>query len=114
MPDDLHACSCGPHSLFCSRGPFIDKIPTGFVVWSSSLKGYTPVDQATSPFVWQKECQPTLKAISNVLGAEYYSKLSSLWSQESNKSKQSTQLRPENIAFIKTIGKYNFSIPVYV
>lgn len=102
--DYFHASPCFSFNI-SSRGPFIDKVPTGFVVWSSSLKAYTPADQTASPFVWQKQCQPTLKAIGNVLGTEYYSKLSALWSQESNKEKKSTELRPENAAFIKTIGE---------
>lgn len=86
------------------RGPFVDKLPTGFLTWTASLKCYAPVQQNASPIAWEKESMSSLKAISDILGTEYYSKLGLLWGQESNKSGESTQLRSENVTFIKSIG----------
>jgi proteasome activator subunit 4 len=42
----------------------------------------------------------------DALGAEYYSKLAMLWGQESNRNGGKTQLRSENVTFIKTIGQH--------
>jgi proteasome activator subunit 4 len=42
--------------------------------------------------------------MGDVFGAEYFSKLALLWGQESNKNGGKTQLRAENVTFIKTIG----------
>jgi len=44
----------------------------------------------------------------DALGAEYYSKLAMLWGQESNRNGVKTQLRSENVTFIKTIGQHSF------
>jgi proteasome activator subunit 4 len=44
----------------------------------------------------------------DALGAEYYSKLAMLWGQESNRNGGKTQLRSENVTFIKTIGQHAF------
>jgi proteasome activator subunit 4 len=49
--------------------------------------------------------------MSDALGVEYYSKLAMLWGQESNQNGGKTQLRTENIAFVKTICKYSFHAP---
>jgi proteasome activator subunit 4 len=86
---------------------YVDKIPTGFLTWTSSLKSYSPVPQGRSPFSWESESQPCLDAITNTLGTEYYSKLGMLWGQESNRNGGKTQLRSENVTFIKTIGQEN-------
>jgi proteasome activator subunit 4 len=45
--------------------------------------------------------------MSDVLGTEYYSKLAMLWGQESNRNGGKTQLRSENVTFIKTLGEYD-------
>jgi hypothetical protein len=38
--------------------------------------------------------------------SDYFTKLIALWSQESNRSGGSTEVRPENTSFIKSLGKY--------
>ena len=65
------------------------------------------MQQGRSPFSWESESLSSLKAMSDVLGTEYYSKLAMLWGQESNRNGGKTQLRSENVTFIKTLGEYD-------
>lgn len=69
------------------------------------MKTYASIETNDSPFVWEQESLPCLDAMRDVISKEYYSKLGLLWGQESNKSGGTTQLRSDNVTFIKTIGK---------
>ncbi|KAJ6574754.1 hypothetical protein B0H19DRAFT_932973 [Mycena capillaripes] len=85
---------------------YVDKINTGFLLWSPSLKGYAPVMGDTSPVVWEEPSQPSLQALrERMLEDEYFQKLAALWSQESGKSGGNVDLRGDNVAFIKTLAK---------
>lgn len=62
--------------------------------------------QGGSPLLWETGSQASLNAIKDVMRQDdYFKTLSLLWSQESNKTGGTTELRPENIAFIKSLGR---------
>jgi proteasome activator subunit 4 len=94
------------------NGPYVDKIPTGFLTWTPSLKSYSSALQDRSPFSWDDKSLPCLTEISEVLGTDYYTKLVLLWGQESNRNGGKTQLRSENVTFIKTIGQRGSCTPL--
>lgn len=84
---------------------YVDKLPTGFLVWAPSVKGYRAVGKGPSPFEWEAAAQPALQAIRDVLHSEtYFEQLSTLLGQESNKNPARITLRAENVIFIKSIG----------
>ncbi|KAJ7129977.1 hypothetical protein C8R43DRAFT_1025251 [Mycena crocata] len=87
------------------QAAYVDKINTGFLLWSSSVKGYAPVKGETSAVSWEAPSQPSLRALADLmLKDEYFSKLAALWSQESIKS-GGVDLRGDNVAYIKTLAK---------
>lgn len=49
--------------------------------------------------------------MSDTLGTKYYSTLAILWGQESNRNERKTQLRSENVTFVKTIGQSGSFVP---
>jgi proteasome activator subunit 4 len=87
------------------RAAYVDKIKTGFLLWTPTVKGYKAV-QGNAPAVsWELPSQPSLRAISELmLKDDYFQKLATLWSQESGKSGGNVDLRGDNVAFIKTLG----------
>lgn len=94
---------------------YVDKLPTGFLVWASSVKSYRPVGPGTSPFEWEADSQPALQAIRDVLHSEkYFEKLLTLLGQESNKNPNRITLRAENVIFVKSIGALHQSIELLV
>ena len=38
------------------------------------------------------------------MGKDYYSKLATLWSQETENNASTSDLRPENVLFVKSLG----------
>ncbi|KAJ7456643.1 hypothetical protein FB451DRAFT_1276697 [Mycena latifolia] len=87
------------------QAAYVDKINTGFLLWSPSVKGYKPVGD-TSSVSWEAPSQPSLRAISELmLKDNYFQKLAALWSQESGKSGGNVDLRGDNVAYIKTLAK---------
>jgi proteasome activator subunit 4 len=87
-----------------SAGHYIDKIRTGFLAWTPSIKAYRVVKH-TSDVHWEADSQECLRVIAeNVAGEDYFKKLSLLWSQESSKTSGKLELRSENISYIKSLG----------
>ncbi|KAF8213422.1 hypothetical protein K438DRAFT_1750713 [Mycena galopus ATCC 62051] len=87
------------------QAAYVDKINTGFLLWSSTVKGYAPVGD-TSMVSWEAASQPSLQAISRLMKKdEYFEKLATLWGQESVKRGGNVELRGDNVAFIKTLAK---------
>ncbi|KAJ6501707.1 hypothetical protein C8R47DRAFT_1108448 [Mycena vitilis] len=88
------------------HGAYVDKIDTGFLLWSPSVKGYAPVPANTPAVSWEEPSQPSLRALRESMQKDnYFQKLAGLWSQESGKSGGSIDLRGDNVAFIKTLAK---------
>jgi proteasome activator subunit 4 len=88
---------------------YVDKIRTGFLTWTSAIKGYKSVTTAKSPFSWESNSQSCLNAVSEIITKDgYFKKLSLLWSQESNRNGGATELRPDNASYIKSLGPFDF------
>ena len=84
---------------------YIDKIRTGFIAWSKTIKVYKPVSDGDKFLTREAGSQPQLQVIYQTLkGKEYLRQLSALWGQESNKT-GSFDIRSENVLFIKYLGK---------
>jgi proteasome activator subunit 4 len=83
----------------------VDKLPTGFLVWSDNVKAYLPPHDVTSPFSWDPSCAPALEAIRQAMDEEpWLRKLASLWAQESNgAANTTTDVRSDHISFIKSL-----------
>ncbi|TFK41322.1 hypothetical protein BDQ12DRAFT_768249 [Crucibulum laeve] len=93
--------------VFCVKqcGYYIDKIETGFLSWTRSIKAYRPPVEGSPPIIWETQSHPCLQACYDVISKEDYIKnLAILWSQESNKG-GSIDMRPENVVFIKRLAK---------
>ena len=88
-----------------SRLIFVDKIPTGFLTWTTSVKGYASVGEGPQALSWERDSLPALKAVRDVISEKYYSTLTSLWGQESNRESGTTDVRDENITFVKSLGR---------
>lgn len=87
-----------------NSGPYIDKIPTGFLTWTPSIKAYEAVGNAP-PVSWDATSESSLRIVGKVLTKDdYFKKLSVLWSQESGKSGGTIDLRKDNVAYIKSLG----------
>lgn len=56
------------------------------------------------PIVWDESSSESLATISKYAGKDYYSKLAALWSQETENNANVSDLRPENVLFVKSIG----------
>lgn len=86
---------------------YVDKLETGFITWTSSLKGYRVVSGSASPFTWEHASQPALQAMSAVLlQGNYFAQLALLWGQESSRGTANPEMRLDNAAFMKTLGQY--------
>ncbi|KAF8807254.1 hypothetical protein BYT27DRAFT_7189352 [Phlegmacium glaucopus] len=87
-------------------GCYLDKIPTGFLTWSQSIKGYKPVLNDETRLSWEPESLPCLEAIREGVSKEgYIDQLSSLWSQESSKVGNTLDVRADNPLFFKYLSK---------
>lgn len=84
---------------------YVDKLPTGFIVWNDTVKGYLPPDKVASPFSWDPSCAPTLEVIKQSLDEESWLRtLASLWAQESNgAANATTDVRSDHLSFIKSL-----------
>ncbi|KAJ7225864.1 hypothetical protein GGX14DRAFT_422660 [Mycena pura] len=88
------------------QAAYVDKIDTGFLLWSPYVKGYEPVRGDTSAVSWDLSSQPSLRALGETLHKDnYFQKLAALWSQESVKSGSNVELRGDNVVFIKILAK---------
>ncbi|KAF8559342.1 hypothetical protein OG21DRAFT_1402974 [Imleria badia] len=92
------------HKPVFSSGSFVDKFETGFLTWTTTIRGYIPADSA-QPRVWDASSSESLAIISDYIGKDYYSKLAALWSQETDNNTGASDLRSENVLFIKSISK---------
>ncbi|KAF8587289.1 ARM repeat-containing protein [Ramaria rubella] len=90
-----------------AHGYFVDKLPTGFMVWADRVKGYMPPDEMNSPFSWDPSCALALETIRKAIDEEsWLPKLALLWAQESNGAANvTTDVRSDHIAFIKSLFK---------
>lgn len=85
---------------------YVDKLNTGFLVWSAKVKAYRPVGPGESPFVWENLSQELLDAVRAVVTSEtYFAQLSALLAQESSKNPTTLKLRSENVTFVKSLGE---------
>lgn len=94
---------------------YFDKIPTGFLTWSPSIKGYKPVLNDESYFSWEPESLPCLNVIREGIRKEgYINKLATLWSQESSKDGKDgnntymLDVRSDNPLFFKYLCTWSF------
>ncbi|KAI0823074.1 ARM repeat-containing protein [Trametes gibbosa] len=84
----------------------VDKVETGFLVWTQTVKGYRAVPEGPSPFSWEEASIPVLRAMSEVMGqGNFFTVLALLWGQESMKNSTTPELRAENVTFMKSIAK---------
>ncbi|KAF5356022.1 hypothetical protein D9756_004202 [Leucocoprinus leucothites] len=84
-------------------GHYFDKIPTGFLAWSKTIKGYKPVMGDNSPFEWDTESRPAIAAIESTwFQPEFFEKIISLWSQETGRGSGNLDVRYENVCLIKS------------
>jgi proteasome activator subunit 4 len=83
----------------------VDKMGTGFVAWTSEVKAYTPARQ-DAVLQWEDESRPALEAMSQVMAeAEFFATLTQLWSQESSRNGGSTEIRGDNVTFMKSLSE---------
>lgn len=84
---------------------YVDKLRTGFLTWNPSVEGFKPIPDGFS-FTWEDSSQDGLEEIRQLVTTdEYLTKLSTFWTQESNKSSNSIDLRSDNVTFIKSLAK---------
>ena len=84
---------------------YFDKIQTGFLAWSQTVKGYKPVTDNDIPFEWDAESQPALDVLESALfHPQVFKKIVLLWSQETGRSSGSFDVRSENVSMIKICG----------
>jgi proteasome activator subunit 4 len=58
------------------------------------------------PLAWETASQPALDAMAAVLAEPgFWLKLAQLWSQESNRTSSTTELRGDHASFIKSLAK---------
>ena len=94
---------------------YLDKIPTGFLTWGPSIKGYKPLLDDEGYFSWEPESLPCLNAIREGIRKEgYINKLATLWSQESTKDGKdgnttyTLDVRSDNPLFFKYLCMWSF------
>lgn len=89
------------------RGYYIDKIQTGFLAWTPNIKGYPSVLDYTAPIAWDPSSAASLQSIRKTVGhRDYFKQLALLWGQETSKNGGALEVRPENVAFFKSLGKF--------
>lgn len=94
---------------------YLDKIHTGFLTWSQSIKGYKPVLNDKSRLSWERQSLACLEVIKEGINKEgYIHQLSSLWSQESSKAGNTLDLRPDNPLFFKYMCMWFLNLPYIV
>ena len=99
---------------------YLDKIHTGFLTWSPSIKGYRPVLNDESYLSWEPESLPCLNAIREGISKEgYINQLAILWSQESGKDGKdgnntyTLDVRSDNPLFFKYLCMCSFKSSFY-
>lgn len=100
-----------PANYFICRC-YIDKIQMGFIAWSKTIKGYSPVSDPNELLIREAKSQAPLQAIQQIMKREkYLQQLSVLWGQESNKTGM-LDIRSENVLFIKYLGNFYFFLEI--
>ncbi|KIK95621.1 hypothetical protein PAXRUDRAFT_826811 [Paxillus rubicundulus Ve08.2h10] len=82
---------------------YVDKFETGFLTWAATIDAY--VSPPEQPIMWDPSSTESLAIIREYTDRDYYSNLVVLWGQETNNNAATSDLRSENILFIKTIAK---------
>ncbi|KAH7883839.1 hypothetical protein F5I97DRAFT_1969128 [Phlebopus sp. FC_14] len=102
----------GDPSAFLSRlqqpvqGPndfYVDKLNTGFLTWTETVGAYVPPPE--KPVGWDPSSAEGLKVVREHINKDYYAKLATLWSQETNNTAGARELRSENVLFVKSLAK---------
>lgn len=84
---------------------YVDKLESGFLTWTDTVKAYRKVGPGPSAFTWDAPSQPALEAIRAVMTRDnFFEQLVALLAQESAKNPTTLKLRPEIVALIKSIG----------
>lgn len=84
----------------------MDKVRTGFIAWTPTIKGYKAVLDDSVSFIWDKNSSGSLDVIREGIGLDtYFKDLLTLWGQESSRT-GSLDLRSDHVAFIKRLGKH--------
>ncbi|KAL1709113.1 hypothetical protein EV121DRAFT_267575 [Schizophyllum commune] len=95
-----------PLEQFSENSYFVDKLDTGFLLWTPTVKAYKPILDPKYIPQWEETSQPCLQAIRDVVTAkDYLSKLAALWSQESSRTNVLTEFRSDNFSYIRSIAK---------
>ncbi|KAL6304169.1 ARM repeat-containing protein [Sparassis latifolia] len=85
---------------------YVDKIKSGFILWSPCVKAYRAVPQDESPFFWESTSTPALDAMKSAMQEDdFFTTLASLWGQESAKIGGSPEMRTDNVTFVKSLAK---------
>ncbi|KAI0728586.1 ARM repeat-containing protein [Fomitopsis betulina] len=88
------------------RSTYVDKIPTGFLLWPSTMKGYKAVPEGESALVWDPSSTDVLRAMVDALReSDFLPNLVSRWSQESSQNIASPELRVDNVTYMKSLAK---------
>ncbi|KIJ68675.1 hypothetical protein HYDPIDRAFT_106916 [Hydnomerulius pinastri MD-312] len=95
--DSLQKPVVGPNDFY------VDKFETGFLTWPKTVTAYAPPPEQA--VIWDPSSTESLDVIKQHVDKDYYSKLASLWSQETNSTSGNPDLRSENVLFMKTLAK---------
>lgn len=82
----------------------MEKLNTGFLAWKPTVKGYVS-PTGDEGIQWEADSQATLDAMASVIAEDdYFLKLAQLWSQESSRKDGTTEIRGDNVTFLKSLG----------
>ncbi|KIY51336.1 hypothetical protein FISHEDRAFT_37321 [Fistulina hepatica ATCC 64428] len=92
------------HQPVDTSGVYVDKIQSGFLLWTPTVKGFSGSGQSLD---WHGASRPCIEAIKAVVSQEgYVHSVSALMAQESNRNGGVVKdLRLENVLFIKSLAK---------
>ncbi|KAF9056661.1 hypothetical protein BJ165DRAFT_1362353 [Panaeolus papilionaceus] len=84
---------------------YVDKLRTGFLSWTNTVKGYRQISDRDAPLSWNEASLASLSVIKqSVTDQTYITTLANLWSQESNKN-GSLDIRLDNAHYFKYLAK---------
>ncbi|KAF9568547.1 hypothetical protein CPC08DRAFT_654918 [Agrocybe pediades] len=88
-------------------GYYFDKIETGFLAWTPTIKGYRQVSEDEDRIKWDEQSLPALRAIKEIVSSDgYIQQLATVWSQESGKPGASLEFRTDNAVFFRYLAKF--------
>lgn len=86
---------------------YVDKLDSGFLTWTPTIKAYRKVDAGSSALTWEEASQPLLEAMRGVISQDgFFDQLAALFAQESAKNPTVLKIRAEHVVFVKSIGEY--------